>query len=81
MTGGDGVDAYLARRQFGRNPLISVSMAPFVEAYSRAGHRVRAHDRAEVDDAAAVSTEPLGCLVHSEKRPENVDVVVKVTLR
>jgi hypothetical protein len=45
------------------NPLVSVSMAPFVEAYSR---------------APAVGPEPLDCLLHGESCPEDVDVVVKV---
>src|SRR5260221_3250776 len=61
------------------NPLVSVSMAPFrgsVQQGSR--HRMRAHDRAEVDDAPAVGTEPLDRLLHGENRPENVDVVVEV---
>ena len=61
------------------NPLVSVSMAPFVEAYSRAPpHRMRTDDGAEVDDAAAVGPEPLDRLLHGENRPENVDVVVEV---
>src|ERR1700680_567500 len=61
------------------NPLVSVSMEPFVEAYSRAPpHRMRTDDGAEVDDAAAVGPEPLDRLLHGENRPENVDVVMEV---
>src|SRR5437667_5961289 len=61
------------------SPLVSVSMAPFVEAYSKGSrHRMRADDRTEVDDAPAVGSEPLDRLLHGENRPENVDVVMEV---
>src|SRR5258708_32343093 len=79
MTGSDGVDAYLARRQFERQSLGQRFDGAFrgsVQQGSR--HRMRAHDRAEVDDAPAVGTEPLDRLLHGENRPENVDVVVEV---
>src|SRR5437667_11292798 len=61
------------------SPLVSVSMAPFVEAYSKGSrHRMRADDRAEVDDAPAVGAESLDRFLHGENRPENIDVVVEV---
>src|SRR5882757_5614771 len=62
------------------NPFVSVSVAPFVEAYSREGscHGMRAHNRTEVDNATAFGPESLDRFLHGENRPENVDVVVKV---
>ena len=79
MTGSDGVDSYLARRQFERQSPGQRFDGAFrggVQQGSR--HGMRADDRAEVDDAPAVSAEPLDRLLHGENRPENVDVVVEV---
>src|SRR5256712_11997546 len=79
MTRSDGVDAYLARRQFERQSpgqRLNGAFSGSVQQGSR--HRMRADDRAEVDDAPAVGPEPLDRLLHGENRPENVDVVVEV---
>src|SRR5271169_2948330 len=79
MTGSDGVDAYLARREFqcqSPGQRFDGAFRGSVQQGSR--HRMRADNGAEVDDASAVSAKPLDCLLHGENRPENVDVVVKV---
>ncbi len=79
MTGRDGVDSDLARRKFERQSLCQSFDGAFrgsVQQGSR--HWMRAHNRAEVDDAPAVLAEPLDRLLHGENRPENVDVVVEV---
>src|SRR3981081_4324840 len=79
MTGRDGVDAYLARRQFERQSpgqRFDGALRGSVQEGSR--HRMRAEDRAGVDDAPSVGPEPLDRLLHGENRPENVDVVVEV---
>src|SRR5260370_5098678 len=79
MTGSDAVDAYFARCQFERQApgqRFDGAFRGSVEQGSR--HRMRADDRAEVDDAPAVGPEPLARLLHGENRPENVDVVVEV---
>src|SRR5438445_9110389 len=55
MTRSDGVDAYLARRQFERQSpgqRLNGAFSGSVQQGSR--HRMRADDRAEVDDAPAV---------------------------
>src|SRR5258708_22544862 len=79
MTGSDGVDAYLARRQFERQSPSQRFDGAFrgsIQQGSR--HWMRADDRAEIDDAPAVGPEPLDRLLRGENRPENVDVVVEV---
>src|SRR5467141_3231436 len=79
MTGTDGVDAYLARRQFERQSpgqRFDGAFRGSIQQGSR--HRMRADDRAEVDDATAVGAKPLDRLLHGEDHPENVDVVVEV---
>src|SRR5438128_11801191 len=79
MTGSDGVDPYLARRQFERQSpgqRFDHAFRGSVQQGSR--HRMRADDGAEVDDAPSVGPEPLDRLLHGENRPENVDVVVEV---
>src|SRR6266436_3841435 len=79
MTGSDGVDAYLSRRQLERQSpgqRFDGAFRGSVQQGSR--HRMRADDRAEVDDAPAVGPESLDRLLHGENRPENVDVVVEV---
>src|SRR6202022_3560947 len=79
MTRSDGVDAYLARRQFERQSpgqRFDGAFRGSVKQGSR--HRMRADDRAEVDDAPAVGAESLDRLLHGENCPENVDVVVEV---
>src|SRR5438105_15568971 len=71
MTGSDGVDAYLARRQFERQSpgqRFDGAFRGSVQQGSR--HRMRADDRAEVDDAPAVGPEPLDRLLHGENRSE-----------
>src|SRR6476659_359788 len=80
MTGSDGVDAYLARRQFERQSpgqRFDGAFRGSIQQGSR--HRMRTDDRAEVDDAPAVGPEPLDRLLHGENRPENVVVVMEVT--
>src|ERR1700729_174348 len=60
------------------NPLVSVSMAPFVDAYSRApatGCEPTIELRLMM---LPVGPEPLDRLLHGENRPENVDVVVEM---
>src|SRR6202011_4577618 len=82
MTGSDGVDAYFARRQFERQSpgqRFDGAFRGSVQQGSR--HRMRADDRAEVDDAPAIGPEPLDRFLHGENRPENVDVVVEVKAR
>ena len=79
MPRSDGVDPDLARSKFERQTLGQRFERAFrgrVQESSR--HRMRAHDRAEVDDAPAGGAEPLDRLLHGENRPENVDVVVEV---
>src|SRR5437879_13854806 len=79
MTGSDGVDPYFARRQLQRQSpgqRFDGAFRGSVQQGSR--HGMRADDRAEVDDAAAVGPEALDRLLHGENRPENVDVVVEV---
>jgi len=64
------------------NPLVSVSMAPFVEAYSRApatGCEPTIELRLMMLPPSA--PEPLDRHLHGENRPENVDVVVEVKAR
>src|SRR5258707_6431215 len=79
MTRSDGVDAYLARRQFERqSPGQRFDRAFRRSVQQGSRHRMRADDRAEVDDAPAVVPEPLDRLLHGENRAENVDVVVEV---
>src|SRR5882724_5518851 len=71
MTGSDGVDAYLARRQFERQSSGQRFDGAFrgsVQQGSR--HWMRADD--------TVGPEPLDRLLHGENRPENVDAVVEV---
>src|SRR5437667_12279930 len=78
MTGSDGADAYLARRQFERQSPGQRFDGTFrgrVQQGSR--HRMRADDRAEVDDASAVGPEALDRLLRGENRPENVDGVAE----
>src|SRR5258708_610538 len=78
MTGSDGVDAYLARRQFERQPpgqRFDRAFRGSVQQGSR--HRMRPDDGAQVDDAPAIGPEPLDRLLDGENRPENVDVVVE----
>src|SRR5580692_9542561 len=75
----DGVDPDLARSKFERQSLGQCFEGAFrgsIQQSSR--HRMRAYDRAEVDDAPAVGAEPLDRLLHGENRPKNVDVVVEV---
>src|ERR1700731_2899620 len=82
MTGSDGVDAYFARRQFERqSPGQRFNGAFRGSVQQSPRHRMRADDRAEVDDAPAVGPEPLDRLLSGENRPENVDVVVEVKAR
>src|SRR5258706_3237647 len=79
MTGSDGVDAYLARRQFERQSpgqRFDGAFRGSVQQGSR--HGMRADDGAEVDDASSVDPEPLDRLLSGENRPENVDVVMEV---
>src|SRR5205823_7824153 len=79
MTGSDGVDADLARCKFECQSLCQRFDGAFrgsVQQGSR--HGMRAHNRAEADDASAVGPEPLDRLLHGENRSENVDVVVEV---
>src|SRR5207302_319713 len=79
MTRRDGVDAYLARRQFKRQSLCQCfdgALRGRIQQRSR--HRMRADNRAEVDDATAVGPEPLDRLLYVENRPKNIDVVVEV---
>src|SRR5438552_14407627 len=79
MTGSDGVDAYLARRQFdGQSPGQRFDGAFRGSVQQGSRDRMRADNRAEVDDATAVGPESLDRLLHGENRPENVDVVVEV---
>src|SRR5258708_14764969 len=79
MTGSDGVDAYFARRQFERqSPGQGFDGAFRGSVQQGSRHRMRADDRAEVDDAPAVGAEALDRLLHGENRTENVDVVVEV---
>jgi len=73
------LDAYLARRQFERQSLVSVSIAPFVEAYSRTpatGCEPTIELRLMMLPPSG--PEPLDRLLHGENRPEDVDVVVEV---
>src|SRR5207245_10659193 len=78
MTGSDSVDAYLARRQFERqSPRQRFDGAFRGSVQQGSRHRMRADDRAEVNDAPAVDAEPLDRLLHGENRPENTDVVVE----
>src|SRR6266853_3512726 len=79
MTGSDGVDAYLARRQFERQPFCQRFDGAFLGSVQQSSrHRMRADDRAEVDDTTAIGPEPLDGLLHGKNRSENVDVVVEV---
>src|ERR1700747_3467687 len=79
MTGSDGVDSYLARRQFERqSPGQGFDGAFRGSVQQDSRYRMRADDRAKVDDAAAVGPESLDRLLHGENRSENVDVVVEV---
>src|ERR1700726_1972353 len=76
---GGGVGPDLARRQFqpqSPGPRFDGPFRGSVQQRSR--HRMRADDRAEVDDAPAVGSEFLDPLLHGENRAENVDVVVDV---
>src|SRR5258706_14344880 len=62
-----------------RESYVDASDESFVGGKAEAlRHRMRADDRAEVDDAPAVGPEPLDRLLHGENRPENVDVVMEV---
>src|ERR1700757_3276899 len=79
MTGSDGVDSDLARCKFERQSLCQCFDGAFRGSVQQgSGHRMRADNRAEVDDAPAVGAEPLDRPLHGENRPENVDVVVEV---
>src|SRR5258705_6872402 len=79
MTGSNGVDAYLARRQFERQSPGQRFDGAFRGSVQQGSHNwMRADDRAEVDDAAAIGSESLDRLLHGENRPENVDVEVEV---
>src|SRR5271169_3247960 len=79
MTGSDGVDAYLARREFQcQSPGQRFDRALRGSVQQGSRHRMRADDRAEVYDATAVGPEPLDRLLHGENCPENVDVVVEM---
>src|SRR5689334_8659781 len=79
MTGGDGVDAYLARRQFDRqSPGQRFDGAFRGSIQQRSRHRMRAHNRTEIDDAPAIGAEPLESFLHGENHCENIDVVVDV---
>src|SRR5690242_19110207 len=79
MTGSDGVDAYLARRQFQRQPPGQSFDGAFRRSVQQGSrHRMRADDGAEVDDASAVGSEPFDRLLHGENYPKNVDVVMEV---
>src|SRR5258708_36320623 len=79
MTGGDGVDVYLARRLSERqSPGQRFDRAFRGSVQQGSRHRMRTDDRAEVDDAPAVGPEPLDRLLHGENRPANVDVVMQV---
>jgi len=79
MTGGDGVNADLARCQFERqSPGQCFNGILRGNVQQGSHHRMRAEDRAEVDDAPAVGPESLDRLMDGENRSENVDVVVEV---
>ena len=79
MTGGDGVDTDLARRQFEGQPLGQGFDGPLRgRVKQRFRHWMRTDNRAEINDAPALDAEPLDRLLHHENRPEHVDVVVDV---
>jgi len=73
------LDPDLARCKFERQSFCQRFCGAFrgsVQQHSR--HGMRAHNRAEVDDATAIGPESLDRLLHGENRPENVNVVVEV---